>query len=579
MQMYICIQLAWSPKNPRKIPYNVSTTRNPSMKKPFRSFLVVLLALVVFFPVALQAQNQAKRIAIVPFEARGSEIAASLVDGIRIMLSSRLAAHGGVEIVDHGRVETAFAAGGHDAGSLGKTLDADFLVTGTITTIGGGYSLDTKVVPTADPASAQSFYANAATQNDLISAVTQLSRSISEGAFGAAPQAAPSESVAALPTTTGQSPYQTSHPDRQFRSARSGALGSSFIRPGMDTAGDFSKSQNFNMALQAMDIGDVDGDGQDEIVLADRNRVEIYRKDETRLIKVGAFAGQARYKIHAITVADLNGNGRAEIVVSAADVKTPNSAIFEWDGKGFMPVVENAPWYLRAMPMPGEGLVLAGQKSSMTRAIESGLFRLQINGNAVAAEDKLTVPDVVNLFEFSVADLDNDGSKEIIAIDEYDRLKVMRSGGTVLWQSDEHFGGSTRFIGGEEAFETSRLITGNDTDERLYIPSRIIIADINNDSLPDVVLNKNLSSASRVLKNMKNYPSGEIHALTWNGISLSELWRTRKIDGYIADYQLKPNAENTGADLLVGLVLQRGGISFLASKESTILTYQVDFSE
>ena len=76
---------------------------------------------------------------------------------------------------------------------------------------------------------------------------------------------------------------------------------------------------------------------------------------------------------------------------------------------------------------------------------------------------------------------------------------------------------------------------------------------------------------------MKSYPSGEIHVLTWNGIALTELWRTRKIDGYISDYQLIPNPEKTGAELVVGIVLRRGALNLLSAKTSTILMYQLDY--
>jgi hypothetical protein len=78
---------------------------------------------------------------------------------------------------------------------------------------------------------------------------------------------------------------------------------------------------------------------------------------------------------------------------------------------------------------------------------------------------------------------------------------------------------------------------------------------------------------------MKNYPSGEIHALSWNGIALSELWRTRKIDGYIVDYLLRPNADKKGAELLVGLTLNTGSLDMFAEQTSTMLIYQLDFSK
>jgi len=202
-----------------------------------------------------------------------------------------------------------------------------------------------------------------------------------------------------------------------------------------------------------------------------------------------------------------------------------------------------------------------------------------VSGGKVKATSSLEVPQKVNLFDFTIADLDNDGSKEIIAIDRDDQLQVLRSAGSQLWKSGEYYGGTTRFVGGPPPTADQHELIGQEKYDRIYIPSRIIVRDVNGDGFADVLVNKNISISSRLFKNMKNYPSGEIHALTWNGIGLTELWRTRKIDGYISDYLLRPNAEKTGAELLVGLILPTNLIDVFSEHTSTVLMYQLDFSK
>ena len=73
-------------------------------------------------------------------------------------------------------------------------------------------------------------------------------------------------------------------------------------------------------------------------------------------------------------------------------------------------------------------------------------------------------------------------------------------------------------------------------------------------------------------------PSGEIHGLAWNGISLEEIWRTRKIDGYIVDYQVVPDPANPAkAELFVGVVLGGELESVLSGGgQSTVLMYSLD---
>jgi len=331
-----------------------------------------------------------------------------------------------------------------------------------------------------------------------------------------------------------------------------------------------------------MEIGDVDADGQDEFVLASPYDVRIYRKFDSRLQKIGQVSLPHRFSIHGITMADLNNNGRQEIYISAADAKEPNSLVLEWDGKDFAHLADNLSWYLRVIDIPGQGKVLAAQKSGLNTLMAKGVYQVTLNQGQLMKGEALQTGGL-NLFDFSFADLDGNGGLEVVAINQADKLLVLTPAGKLLWTSDEYFGGTTRFVGGESAEDLNKdLEHGRNEGARIYIPARIVIRDMNNDGLPDVVVNKNLSSASRILSRVRSYPSGEIQCLTWNGISLTELWRTRKIDGYISDYQLgavhtEPTKDGKGqtinAELNVGVVLNSSGFDILSNADSAILTF------
>ena len=69
--------------------------------------------------------------------------------------------------------------------------------------------------------------------------------------------------------------------------------------------------------------------------------------------------------------------------------------------------------------------------------------------------------------------------------------------------------------------------------------------------------------------------------MKWNGLGLEELWRTRKIDGYIIDYQtkseamqIKPGEED---ELYIGLVINSGTMEQLLSDTSTVVIYPFVF--
>lgn len=566
------------------------------------SLLRLFILFAALLAVAAPAQGQTtaaqpqqeKSVAILPFKVNAARDLSYLTDGIRDMLASRLAAGGGAVIiekkaVDAGRRGSSASDAPDSIRTLGTALHADYLISGSVTAIGNSLSIDAKVFAVSgDATGPRSFYANAANEDDIIQAIDQLAKNIGAEVFGQkAETAAAAQQVPALPGPT-TTPYQTAHPERQFMAQEGGAYGinAPLVRPmGVTSPLGFTKSQNFQFGLYAMDVGDVDGDNQDEFVLASQHAVRIYKRAGSRFNRVAEITSPDRYTIHALTLADLNRNGRKEIYVSAADPETPNSFALEWDGKEFAYVFNDLHWYIRALDMPGEGVILAGQKPGLSKILTPGLYRLNNTESGIVPGAKLSLPNV-NLFDFSMADLDADGQPEIVVINQSDKLLVLRANGKLLWVSDEYYGGTTKYLGGENYEDIDAYHEHGLEAQRIYVPTRIIIRDINNDGLPDVIVNKNLSSASRLMSRFKSYPSGEIHALTWNGIGLTELWHTRKIDGYIADYQLGPvvtvpteGGDKTIAELFVGTVLRSGGLNILSSSDSTVLMYQLDLTE
>jgi hypothetical protein len=295
--------------------------------------------------------------------------------------------------------------------------------------------------------------------------------------------------------------------------------------------------------------------------------------------------------IHAVSLGDIDGNGRAEVYISAADDYKPYSWAYEWDSSRLGVVLENIPWYIRVLDIPGEGAVLAGQRGGQDSLLLAGIFRLMKSGTTVMPEARIAMPDYINLFDFALADVNGDGAHEIVAISKADRLYVVKPDGSVLWVSEEYYGGTSRYIGEDydlvgrvgldvDSTPTSEVIGREGSGKRMYISSRLIIMDVNGDGNDDVIVNKNLSVASRHIENYKRFKSSEIYALGWNGIALGEIWQTKKIDGYIPDFQFLPVPEQENkAKLFVGLVLSTGWSSSFMGGESTMLLYDVELAE
>ena len=114
-----------------------------------------------------------------------------------------------------------------------------------------------------------------------------------------------------------------------------------------------------------------------------------------------------------------------------------------------------------------------------------------------------------------------------------------------------------------------------------FVPSRILVSDVDHDGVDDIILNRNPDTLSTVVPRMVQYQSGTMVGLKWNGLGLEELWRTRKIDGYIVDYQVKSQVKKLASDaedeLLIGLILNSGTFDSLLGDQSTLVIYPFAF--
>jgi hypothetical protein len=189
---------------------------------------------------------------------------------------------------------------------------------------------------------------------------------------------------------------------------------------------------------------------------------------------------------------------------------------------------------------------------------------------------RLPLPSGINVFDFVFADIDGDREAEIVHIDQEDRLNVLRADGKPVWRSSTRYGGTIRSISRAETVDKEYTINALTPYEtvKIFVPCRLIAADLNQDGLTDIVINRNHLRWSPIFKNLKSYNSGQVAGLTWNSINLTELWQTNEVDGYITGYQLRPSSENNGAEALlyVGLNLSEG-------KQSTVLLYTLNLAE
>ena len=151
-----------------------------------RFFCLVLAAGIC---AAVPAAAQVQKVAVVPFTVYAEKDLTFLQKGIVDMLTSRLSQPGEVMVL--GREVTADAMQDVEgalnpakAVELGRALEADYVLYGSLTVFGESVSVDAEMVDVSGAREPLSFFTQSTSFGEVIPAVDRFAAQINETAFG-----------------------------------------------------------------------------------------------------------------------------------------------------------------------------------------------------------------------------------------------------------------------------------------------------------------------------------------------------------------------------------------------------------
>ena len=262
--------------------------------------------------------------------------------------------------------------------------------------------------------------------------------------------------------------------------------------------------------------GDFAGDGNVNIALISGAVIRFYTS-QVDLNLLWQLKLPSRGDIIWIDTADINSNGKEEILITSWHDNDIISYIYELQGSQFIQL-----WSSKNLFIRGYGGKILGQKFSSSSGFEGSVFQILYTGNTFKTGEKLSLPQNLNIYDFQHL-YSPDGRQAIVSWNEEGYLMLSDEKGSLLWTSKEDYGG----------FATSfkkMSLSGIFEKGSWSIKDRLILKD-------GEVYAPKRNPLLGVAKGL-GYKDSALKSFWWNGFSLEESVVIDDVGGEIIDYSI-----------------------------------------
>ncbi|MDL2313961.1 hypothetical protein LJC36_03155 [Desulfovibrio sp. OttesenSCG-928-C14] len=503
------------------------------------------------------AMAAAKTFIVLPFAVNGPDQYKYLGKSLPPMVASRLHWAGNVELSPNEEMvpDTLPGSDGEVRSLLQKT-GADYAVWGSVTILGDDCSIDANVLEKNGkkwPVSRQSKV------NTLIPGVSAVTDNISTEVFK---RPAPAGATAARqPQGGGQQSYLNPA-----------------IRYEGGSASDTTRIRTQQLAYQGygMEIVDADLDGQNEIFIFDDYNLYAYKYENGRLRQLSSIRINLTQNNVAIRSYQFEIGERPKIILTSIDKENmPRARVFDFDGTKFNLEIDDIRYFLSVIrDLNTRKDILIGQPGHTYDMFkQGGITQMHRQGKKLVPGEKVAVPAELNVYSFCYLpggrDITDD--PKIVAIAKNEKMRVYSLGGSRLSTSQDDYSGSP--IGIE--INPTRPGFGEDKEAiraLYYVPIRMIPTDLDQDGNWEIITSYAITSTGQIFKRYRNFLQSEVHALYWDGVGMTQQWRTRTVQGGVVDLALA-DLNNDGKTDLV-LCVNVGGP--LGAKKTVVVGYTLD---
>ncbi len=521
------------------------------------------LVLVCLLILCLPGIGRAKtfRVGIVPFELHSSQDIGYLVQGIKDMLSSRLASPETL-LIEPAEVSAATAdlkgsLSPAAAAEVMKKLQADFLIYGSVTKLGAKYSLNWKISSAASPEKPTGL-ARTATEDELIPIIDEMAGLAREVISGKPPTilvARPKgDQAEAQEPAQPQAPAEKAPPreprkktplfERQDKTPGQGDESGAVFQPQQQSGSKLFIPVNISPRPLSMAVGDLSGNGVDEVILISEKQLQIYAFRGDIPGQVVKISKPLPGRLLMVSTGDIDNDGRAEIALTSLYGSLPRAAVFKLNGQKLQRLAKLSNRHLKIIPSP-QGPILVAQEATLSDLFTGSFVQYSLAGGKLVRVGGIPGSNDIEFSTLARGDLTGDGQAESIGLSFTEKLTVVNATGRVIYRSGNTFGGTNNVIS---------LPDKNPNNEDIVHPlnGQVVVSDIDKDGKLETLVIHNMDTARRISVNLSHFRKGSVFVMTWNGRALAPKWRTPQLEEYVASVGVVTLADKSRRLVMAG---------------------------
>ena len=555
------------------------------MKKIIFSIVAITAGLCMNL-ISISNATASVQVAVLPFNINSSSDLDFLKDGIQDMLSSRLSWGDKVIVIDKNSVNRTAESFNKFTGKsrallIGAKLQADYIIYGSLTIFGESASIDAHITDIAGREPSITLFNQTSNMGQIIPEINNFATKINETVFqreiAASVQPAQSHGSQGPAPSFSYAPKST-FITKQAKTEKSRGFSvpnKSFIpvsSPHRQGNVDIWKSNFFNEIITGMDFGDVNNDGIPETILTFDHHIDIYKVVENRFVKISTIAKNRLNYYIGVDVGDINENGIPEIFVTslAPDRTDITSMVLEFNGSKYVKLVNHSPWQYRIVDSYNSAPVLIGQKMGFKKEslFSAPVFIMDWTGKTYAPGEQILDKKKANILGSAYGDLQGDGDKNFIAFNPDDYISVFENKRRSVWTESNKSGGNMNYFSLPQKDPNA---IGQDIQ---YFPMRLRTGDMNQDGNPEIITACNYDTVKLKLTSFRSFSKSYIKVLTWDGLGLSTIWKTRVIPGRTSDFFIG-DFDHDGIEELVISLITKEGLTAFSATQSRVVAYEL----